>query len=148
MAATQKIVIVGAGPVGSLAALYAAQRDYQVEVYELRPGASRKITSRLLPAKDILITSFLLLDLRDPDIVPLNFTKSINLAISERGINAMRHANTPGLLEYIMEATVPMRGRMIHGRDKNDQLHEHAQDYDVKGRVCVTPSCNTMPNEC
>lgn len=34
----EKIVIVGAGPVGSLAALYAAQRGYQVELYELRPG--------------------------------------------------------------------------------------------------------------
>lgn len=32
------MVIVGAGPVGSLAALYAAQRGYIVEVYELRPG--------------------------------------------------------------------------------------------------------------
>lgn len=38
MASPQKMVIVGAGPVGSLAALYAAQRGYQVEVYELRPG--------------------------------------------------------------------------------------------------------------
>lgn len=38
MAAQTKIVIVGAGPVGSLAALYAAKRGYQVEVYELRPG--------------------------------------------------------------------------------------------------------------
>lgn len=39
MAATaQKIAIVGAGPVGSLAALYAAERGYQVELYELRPG--------------------------------------------------------------------------------------------------------------
>lgn len=34
----EKIAIVGAGPVGSLAALYAAQRGYQVELYELRPG--------------------------------------------------------------------------------------------------------------
>lgn len=34
----QKIVVVGAGPVGSLAALYAAQRGHEVEVYELRPG--------------------------------------------------------------------------------------------------------------
>lgn len=33
-----KIAIVGAGPVGSLAALYAAQRGYEVELYELRPG--------------------------------------------------------------------------------------------------------------
>lgn len=34
----QKVVIVGAGPVGSLAALYAAVRGHDVEIYELRPG--------------------------------------------------------------------------------------------------------------
>jgi len=36
----RKIVVVGAGPVGSLAALYAAVRGNDVEVYELRAGAS------------------------------------------------------------------------------------------------------------
>lgn len=35
---TQKLVVVGAGPVGSLAALYAAVRGFEVEVYELREG--------------------------------------------------------------------------------------------------------------
>ena len=35
---TQKVVIVGAGPVGSLAALYAASRGDAVELYELRGG--------------------------------------------------------------------------------------------------------------
>lgn len=34
----QKVVIVGAGPTGALAALYAAQRGDDVEVYELRDG--------------------------------------------------------------------------------------------------------------
>jgi kynurenine 3-monooxygenase len=38
MAKRQKTVIVGAGPVGSLAALYAARRGDDVEVYELRGG--------------------------------------------------------------------------------------------------------------
>lgn len=33
-----KVIVVGAGPVGSLAALYAAQRGYEVEIYELRNG--------------------------------------------------------------------------------------------------------------
>ena len=37
---TQKLVVVGAGPVGSLAALYAAVRGFEVEVYELRAGES------------------------------------------------------------------------------------------------------------
>lgn len=36
----QKVVIVGAGPVGSLAALYAASRGDDVELYELRGGKS------------------------------------------------------------------------------------------------------------
>ena len=38
MANRQKVVVVGAGPVGSLAALYAAQRGYEVAIYELRNG--------------------------------------------------------------------------------------------------------------
>lgn len=34
----KKVIIVGAGPVGSLAALYASSRGYEVEVYDLRAG--------------------------------------------------------------------------------------------------------------
>ncbi len=34
----QKVVVVGAGPVGALAALYAANRGDDVHVYELRGG--------------------------------------------------------------------------------------------------------------
>ena len=34
----QKTVVIGAGPVGALAALYAANRGDEVEVYELRGG--------------------------------------------------------------------------------------------------------------
>jgi kynurenine 3-monooxygenase len=80
------------------------------------------------------------LDLRDPSTIPLNFTKSINLAISERGINAMRHAGQPGLLGHVMSTTIPMRGRMIHGRGPTGALFEQSQDYDVKGRVCIITS--------
>lgn len=34
----QKVVVVGAGPVGSLTALYAARRGDDVHLYELRDG--------------------------------------------------------------------------------------------------------------
>lgn len=34
----QRILVVGAGPVGALAALYAARRGDNVAVYELRDG--------------------------------------------------------------------------------------------------------------
>ena len=36
----RKVVVIGAGPVGALAALYAAVRGDDVEVYELRGGMS------------------------------------------------------------------------------------------------------------
>ncbi|KFX94915.1 hypothetical protein O988_06083 [Pseudogymnoascus sp. VKM F-3808] len=106
-----KIVVVGAGPVGALAAIYAADRGFEVEVYELRN------------------------DLRDPSTTPLNFTRSINLALSERGINALRASGRHGLLERIMADTIPMRGRMIHGQKASGAFYEEAQDYDIHGRT-------------
>jgi flavin-dependent dehydrogenase len=38
MSTKTKTVVIGAGPVGALAAIYAAQRGNDVEVYELRNG--------------------------------------------------------------------------------------------------------------
>ncbi|EXJ96346.1 kynurenine 3-monooxygenase [Capronia coronata CBS 617.96] len=106
----KKVVVVGAGPVGSLAALYAASRGAAVEVYELRS------------------------DLRNADTTPLNFTKSINLALSERGINALRSTGNNELLETVLEQTIPMHGRMIHTRSATGSLTEQSQLYDVHGR--------------
>ncbi|KAF2102824.1 FAD/NAD(P)-binding domain-containing protein [Rhizodiscina lignyota] len=128
----QKTIVVGAGPVGALAALYAAGRGNDVEVYELRG------------------------DLRDSSTVPLNFTKSINLALSERGINSMRKANAPGLLDAVLNDTIPMHGRMIHGK-KHGKLFEEAQLYDAQGRFIraadraglnkrLLDELNSMPN--
>ncbi|KAF3017848.1 kynurenine 3-monooxygenase, mitochondrial precursor [Neopestalotiopsis sp. 37M] len=111
MARQQKFVVVGAGPVGSLAALYAAKRGHDVEIYELRS------------------------DLRDPSTIPLNFTKSINLALSERGINAMSNAGSEKLLQHVKSATIPMEGRMIHGKKPSGDLYQEAQLYDIHGRT-------------
>ncbi|KAL1864825.1 kynurenine 3-monooxygenase, mitochondrial precursor [Paecilomyces lecythidis] len=107
----QKVVIVGAGPVGSLAALYAASRGDDVEIYELRG------------------------DLRDPSTIPLNFTKSINLALSERGINSMKQSGQHCLIDKLLQETIPMYGRMIHGKSTSGELWEAAQAYDVHGRA-------------
>ncbi|RAH64339.1 kynurenine 3-monooxygenase [Aspergillus aculeatinus CBS 121060] len=119
--AKQKVVIVGAGPVGSLAALYAAARGDDVEVYELRG------------------------DLRDPATIPLNFTKSINLALSERGINAMRESHRDELINRVLADSIPMHGRMIHGRT-DGKLWEAAQAYDVHGRAINAVDRGTLNN--
>lgn len=74
-------------------------------------------------------------DLRDPSTIPLNFTKSINLAISERGLHSMKLANRPDFVEKILGGVIPMHGRMIHGRGNKGGLWEDAQAYDVHGRV-------------
>lgn len=39
------------------------------------------------------------------------------------------------LLDHVLAATIPMRGRMIHGRKASGELYEEPQDYDVHGRV-------------
>jgi flavin-dependent dehydrogenase len=44
----QKIVVVGAGPVGTLAALYAAGRGDDVEVYEFREGIGKAFLNAIL----------------------------------------------------------------------------------------------------
>ncbi|KAF2192105.1 kynurenine 3-monooxygenase [Zopfia rhizophila CBS 207.26] len=105
----QKTVIVGAGPVGSLAALYAAVRGDEVGIYELRP------------------------DLRDPETTPLNFAKSINLALSERGINSLRETGILEIEQAVLGETFPMHGRMIHVRKQGRYVRE-AQLYDARGK--------------
>ncbi|KAL4973881.1 kynurenine 3-monooxygenase [Aspergillus desertorum] len=107
--AKQKVVIVGAGPVGCLAALYAATRGDDVELYELRG------------------------DLRVPGTIPLNFTKSINLSLSHRGITALQRSGREHVIKEILQEVVPIYGRMIHGRD-DGKLWEAPQAYDVHGR--------------
>ncbi|KAL2813539.1 hypothetical protein BJX63DRAFT_215138 [Aspergillus granulosus] len=119
--AKQKVVIVGAGPVGALAALYAAARGDDVEVYELRG------------------------DLRVPGTVPLNFSKSINLSLSHRGITAIEGSNRKDVINKILQEVVPLYGRMIHGRD-NGKLWEAPQAYDVHGRSNLSADRGMLSN--
>ena len=45
----QKVLVVGAGPVGALAALYAAKRGDEVHVYELRAGKGLVLFNLIFP---------------------------------------------------------------------------------------------------
>ena len=83
------ILIIGAGLCGSLLALRLAQRGYKVEVYESRP------------------------DLRTTDI---SAGRSINLALSDRGLKALRLC---GMEEKAREICIPMYGRLMHNTKGN-----------------------------
>ena len=83
------IGIAGAGLVGSLWAVYLAQKGYNVDVYESRP------------------------DMREVD---MSAGRSINLALSDRGWRALDEV---GLTEDIKQLAIPMYGRMIHDEQGN-----------------------------
>lgn len=80
----KKAIVVGAGLVGSLWAVFLARRGYAVDVYERRP---------------------------DMRAAGYSGGRSINLAMSERGWKAVEKA---GIREKIEKVAIPMPGRMIH----------------------------------
>ncbi len=83
----EKIIIVGAGLVGSLHAILMAKKGFDVEVYERRP------------------------DLRN---IELQGGRSINLALSTRGWKALKMA---GIANEIEGICIPMHGRKMHAVD-------------------------------
>jgi len=95
MIAKTSICLVGAGPVGSLMSVLLARRGFDVTVYERRP------------------------DMRRVDI-PAG--RSINLALANRGINALEKV---GLMNEIGKYLIPMRGRMIHDEAGNVSLQPY-----------------------
>ena len=76
-------------------------------------------------------------DLRDPNTTPFNFAKSINLALSERGINSLRETGLTSLADAVLSETFPMHGRMIHVRKQGQYVRE-AQLYDARSKVSTT----------
>ncbi len=88
----QKVIIIGAGLSGSLLAIYLAKRGIEADIYESR-GDMRQIE--------------------------MSAGRSINLALSNRGIAALKEV---GLDEYMLSEAVPMRGRMIHAVNGETKL--------------------------
>ncbi|MEQ9403173.1 MAG: FAD-dependent monooxygenase [Cyclobacteriaceae bacterium] len=84
-----KIIIVGAGLVGSLLALLLRQKGFQVVVYEKR---------------------------KDPRRAEVAEGRSINLALSHRGIRPIKMA---GIFDRIEPSLIPMKGRMMHDTGGN-----------------------------
>jgi kynurenine 3-monooxygenase len=104
MSESDTITIVGAGLAGALLACYLGKSGRRVDLYEKRP---------------------------DPRTGPVERGRSINLALSTRGLHALAEI---GLDEEVIRQAIPMRGRMIHhldgslafqpyGKDDNEVLH-------------------------
>ncbi|KAI0724076.1 FAD/NAD-P-binding domain-containing protein [Fomitopsis betulina] len=113
----RKAIVVGAGPVGCLAAISLAKMGWIVEIYEGRP------------------------DMRLPSSKAAAQQRSINLAISSRGIAAIE-AIHPSAAERFLRAVIPMRGRMIHHVGDRQE----SQPYDKDGQ-CINSIGRAFMNE-
>ncbi|KAJ7046687.1 hypothetical protein C8F04DRAFT_1205820 [Mycena alexandri] len=113
----KKAVVVGAGPVGCLAAISLARRGWQVELFEGRP------------------------DLRAPSSKKTAQLRSINLAISHRGLAAIQVID-PLAAQRFLKTVIPMKGRMIH--HANCTLD--SQLYDRDGQ-CINSIDRALLNE-
>ncbi|CUM62640.1 uncharacterized protein PRCAT00000194001 [Priceomyces carsonii] len=96
------IGIVGAGLVGCLTALAFASKGYSVTLFELRPDPKTEKESKGL--------------------------RSINLAVSSRGIRALEYVDK-AMAKRVLENIIPMYGRMIH--DKRGR--QESQKYGLFG---------------
>jgi kynurenine 3-monooxygenase len=92
------VTLVGGGLVGALLATLLARRGFDVEVFERRS---------------------------DPRRTGYVGGRSINLALAERGLHAVRDA---GAETEVMRLAVMMRGRMVHHRDGHAELLRYGRD--------------------
>src|SRR4029077_5131201 len=98
-----KFVLIGSGLAGGLLAAYLGRRGHEVDLYERRA------------------------DPREGNIVG---GRSINLAISTRGINALEGI---GIADEAMRHAIPMRGRIIHQKSAALSF----APYDVDPKKCI-----------
>ncbi|QEG23660.1 FAD-dependent oxidoreductase [Mariniblastus fucicola] len=118
MVREKKIVIVGAGLVGSLLGVMLGKRGYEVDLFERRSDErNRGVASG----------------------------RSINLALSSRGIKALQDA---GLYEKVKPLLIPMCGRMLHQQDGSMQFSPYGQrEHEVIYSVPRGELNNLMVNE-
>lgn len=98
----ERVIVVGAGLAGSLAALYLARRGYAVDVHERRP---------------------------DPRTAAPGEARSINLGLSARGMRAL---DGVGLLDDVLKRSVPMHGRVVHAPDGSVRFQPYGlRDHEI-----------------
>jgi len=94
----KEITIIGAGLVGSLLSIYLSKRGYKVTIYERRP------------------------DMRKEKMIA---GRSINLALSDRGIRALEEV---GIMDEIRKIAIPMHGRQMHYADGSTPYQAYGKE--------------------
>lgn len=89
---------MGAGLVGSLLSIYLSKRGYTVKIFERRGDMRKEKTAA---------------------------GRSINLALSDRGIKALEEV---GIMEEIKKIAIPMHGRFLHNADGSTAYQPYGQE--------------------
>ena len=110
----EHILIVGAGLCGSLLALRMAQRGYKITLVEKRPDL-RKVTQ--------------------------DAGRSINLALSDRGLKGLRLV---GVEKEALQLCIPMNGRMIHPENGEPFLSPYSGRKDEYINSISRPGLNIL----
>ncbi len=93
----KEVVIIGAGLVGSLLSINLAKRGYKIHIYERRA------------------------DMRQEEV---EAGRSINLALSDRGIKALKEI---GIAEEVLNIAIPMHERFIHNIDGSHAVQPYGK---------------------
>ena len=56
----------------------------------------------------------------------------------------MRESGCAELVKNVLDDSIPMYGRMVHGRDSNGELFEQSQQYDIYKRVRYLPEAYAL----
>ena len=94
----KEITIIGAGLVGSLLSIYLSKRGYKIRVFE-RSADMRK--------------------------EKISAGRSINLALSDRGIKALEEV---GIMDEIRKICIPMHGRYIHNTEGSTSFQPYGKE--------------------
>jgi kynurenine 3-monooxygenase len=103
MSGGKRVTIVGGGLAGALVACYLADMGWQVAVYERRP---------------------------DPRSKGYVGGRSINLALSARGIKGLAGVGKGELAAAVLKDAIPMRGRMMHSRAGSTAFQAYSKNKD------------------
>lgn len=106
-----QICIIGAGPVGLLQSLYLAKHYKKIQ--------KNSVT-------DVIISIFERRSQQDL-IYPSSEQRSINLALSYRGMKALEEV---GLLQEVLKDAVPMHGRFIHPLNERAYVQPYSSHAD------------------
>ena len=112
----ERIIIVGAGLVGSVLSVYLARRGYKVDVYDRNPDARE---------------------------TPRIAGKAINLTLCERGLQVL---DDIGIGDEVRTISVPAYGRLIHSLDGELTLQPYGNNREAIYSISRSELCKALLN--